>query len=303
MRTVRSRVGTAATVAILMLGGAACAGGDGDGATGGGGVEMRADSDSTEAGDQAARAALQVGDQSFAAEGPGTTGSPATRLPSVGPAVIKTARLEIEVGHDGLEEAIDDAVAVAEQAGGFVLSTRLENEATGRGSLVLRIPAENFETTLAGLDDLGKVEGRTVAGEDVTEEFVDLEARLRNFEAQEAALLRLLERARTIAGTIRVQRELTPVQLEIERIRGRLRFLDDQTSLGTVTLSLREAGAVVSRPSTIAKAWREAGAVLLGVIAALIVSLGFIVPAAVLILLALVAYRRIRPRLTSQPGA
>lgn len=303
MGTVRSRVGIAATVAILLFGGVACAGGDREGATGAGGVEMRADSDSTEAGDQAARAPLQVEDQSFAAEGEETTGSPATRLPSVGPAVIKTARLEIEVGPDGLEEAIDDAVAVAEQAGGFVLSTRLENEATGRGSLVLRIPAENFETTLAGLDDLGKVEGRTVAGEDVTEEFVDLEARLRNFEAQEAALLRLLERARTIAGTIRVQRELTPVQLEIERIRGRLRFLDDQTSLGTVTLSLREAGAVVSRPSTIARAWREAGAVMLGVIAALIVSLGFVVPAAVLILIALLVYRAIRPRLTSQPGA
>ena len=229
--------------------------------------------------------------------GGGFTG--AADLPGMAPAVIKNALLDIEVARDGLQEAVDDAIAAAQNAGGFVLTTRLDDERSGRGTIVLRVPAERFETVLATLDDLGDVRGRSVTGEDVSEEFVDLEARLRNFEAQETVLLRLMDRARSVSDTIKVQRELTGIQLEVERIRGRLRFLEDQTSLGTVTVKLTEPGAVVAAGSTLEKAWERAGGVALAFLSGLVVSLGVVVPAAILLAFAFLAFKFVRPRFTS----
>src|SRR5918996_222601 len=128
---------------------------------------------------------------------------------------------------------------------------------------------------------------------------LDIEVRLRNFEAQEAVLLRLMDRAETVSDTIKVQRELTGIQLEVERIRGRLRFLEDQTSLGTVTVKLTEPGAVVAKASTIEKAWQRAGDTALAFVSGLVVSLGVIIPSAVLLALAFMAFKLLRPRFTS----
>jgi hypothetical protein len=223
----------------------------------------------------------------------------AVSLPAVGPRVIKTARLSVEVGRDGLPDAVQDVVGIAEGAGGFVLSTELAGEGSGTGTVVVRVPAEEFEAALAAIGDLGDVARRTVSGEDVSEEFVDLEARLRNFEAQEAVLLRLMDRATTIGETIRVQRELTGVQLEIERIRGRLRFLEDRTSLGTITVGMREAGAAVASKTTLEKAFEQAGEAALTVISMLIVALGFAIPIAALGGIGVLAFKLVRPRFTS----
>jgi hypothetical protein len=228
-----------------------------------------------------------------------TTATTSVALPSVGPRVIKTARLSVEVSRDDLPGAVQDVVGIAEGAGGFVLSTELSGERSGTGTIVVRVPSEEFESALASIGDLGDVERRTVSGEDVSEEFVDLEARLRNFEAQETVLLRLMDRATTIGETIRVQRELTGIQLEVERIRGRLRFLEDRTSLGTITVGIREAGAVVASQTTLEKAFEQAGEASLTVVSMLIVALGFSVPLAALGLIGFVAFRVLRPRFTS----
>jgi hypothetical protein len=293
----------AAVVMVLGLLLGACAGGEDDEATGDGGGESAEpagapESETRRVADAGADIDTEQ-DESSSAGGQGGGFSGASDLPGAGPSIIKTAQLEIEVGRDGLQDAVDDAIATAQDAGGFVLSTRLEDERSGRGTLVLRVPSEKFESALAALDDLGDVLGRSVSGEDVGEEFVDLEARLRNFEAQEAVLLRLMDRAETVSDTIKVQRELTGIQLEVERIRGRLRFLEDQTSLGTVTLKLSEPGAVVATASTLEKAWERAGGAALAFVSALVISLGVVVPAAILLALAFVAFRLVRPRFTS----
>jgi len=241
---------------VLLLGGllGACASDDSGGDdAGAGGAEMGA-ADAPES-EELRTFADDGGDlvaQDADAEGSGTTDFfGAMQLPGAQPSIIKSAQLDIEVARDGLQDAVDDAIAAAQDAGGFVLTTRLDEERSGRGSLVLRVPAENFESALAALDDIGDVLGRSVSGQDVGEEFVDLEARLRNFEAQEAVLLRLMDRAETVSDTIKVQRELTGIQLEVERIRGRLRFLEDQTSLATVTVKLSEPGARWRRPGSV----------------------------------------------------
>jgi hypothetical protein len=290
----------AAVVMVLGLLLGACVSGDDAGDdSGAGGGEVAEEAGAAE---PEPRAAARDTDDAFAEEGADEQGggfSGAMQLPGARPSIIKTAQLDIEVARNGLQDAVDDAIAAAHDAGGFVLSTRLDDERSGRGTLVLRVPSEKFESALASLDDLGDVLGRSVSGEDVGEEFVDLEARLRNFEAQEAVLLRLMDRAQTVSDTIKVQRELTGIQLEVERIRGRLRFLEDQTSLGTVTLKLSEPGAVVATASTLEKAWERAGGAALAFVSGLVVSLGVVVPAAILLALAFVAFRLVRPRFTS----
>lgn len=220
----------------------------------------------------------------------------AATLPGVGPSVIKTAEIGLEVERGEFKAALQSATAVASAQGGFVLSSSVEGREARRGSIVLRIPSDRFEAAMASLRDLGTVQRERVAGEDVGQEFVDLEARLRNLRAQEAVLLRLMDEAGSVTDTIRVQKELTDIQLEVERIRGRLRYLEDQTSFGTIAVSMAEAGvAAPQEPSIIAKAWERAAEGFLSVIGGLISALGVLAPIAVLALLGWVVIRRRLP--------
>jgi hypothetical protein len=219
-------------------------------------------------------------------------------LPPVGPNVIKTADLRVEVGRNTLRDTVGEVTAVAGRHGGFVLSTQVTGARARSGILVIRVPAERFELALAEIRGLGtKVLGETVAGQDVGQEFIDLEARLRNWRAQEVVLLRLMDRARSVTDTIRVQRELQQVQLEIETIRGRLRYLQDQTTMSTISVGLREAGAVPARPGTLAKAWERAVQTFMAIVSGAIVAAGALLPFALLLLVGLFVFRLVRPRL------
>jgi len=223
-------------------------------------------------------------------------GAAASTLPGVGPSVIKTAEIALEIERGGFKDALQDATAVASAEGGFVLSSSVQGRESRRGSIVLRVPSDRFEAALASLRGLGSVERERVSGEDVGQEFVDLEARLRNLRAQEAVLLRLMNEAQTVTDTIRVQKELTGIQLEVEQIRGRLRYLHDQASFGTISVSMAEAGVVApGEPGIIAQAWERAVEGFLAVIGGLITALGVLVPIAVLALLGWVVIRRRLP--------
>src|SRR5919106_1775183 len=214
-------------------------------------------------------------------------------LPVVGPDVIKTADLEVEVARDGLGDAIATATTMAHRYQGFVVSSSTEGAEARRGTVVLRVPADAFEEALNDLRGLGEVRGQEVRGEDVGQEFVDLEARLRHLEAQERVMLGLFDQAVTVADTIRIQHELSAVQLRIEEIEGRLRYLRDQTSLSTISVALVEEGAAV--PGALDRAWSRAFDGLLSVVAGMVVALGYVVPIAAIGLAALVVFRRVRP--------
>ncbi|MGH2711655.1 MAG: DUF4349 domain-containing protein [Actinomycetota bacterium] len=215
----------------------------------------------------------------YAEEGVALGAAPTQDLPAIGPTVIKTADLEVEVEHDGFGDAMDSVTQVAAKHGGFVVSSTTSGEESRRGSITVRIPSDRFETALGEIRGLGKVQRETVAGEDVGQEFVDLEARVRNLSAQEAVLLRLFDDASTVADTIRIQNELAGVQLEIERLEGRLRYLQDQTELGTISVSLLEEG-VSPRPAGFVGAFERAVDGMLAVLSGLIVFFGYAIPIA-----------------------
>jgi hypothetical protein len=229
----------------------------------------------------------------------GGVGNASSDLPPIGPAVIKTASLNLEVEGDDFNSSVQDAVDIAKRHGGFVLTTELGGGDSKRGSVVVRVPAEQFESALGELKGLGDVKRESISGQDVTQEFVDLSARLRNFEAQESVLLGLMEKASTVSASIRVQRELSSVQLEIERLRGRINYLDDQTSFSTITVDMREAGAAPPKPAgTIGRAWEQAKDTFMAVISATIIGAGFVIPIALLLVIAGLVYRlAVKPRL------
>ena len=118
------------------------------------------------------------------------------------------------------------------------------------GDLTIRVPAASFDDALRDLRALGTVERQSIQGQVVTSEFIDLGARLRTWEAQEAVLLGLMKQAGSIEATLRVQNELQDVQSRIEQIKGELRVLEDQTQLATIHVSMHEAGAPVVTQQT-----------------------------------------------------
>jgi hypothetical protein len=276
-------------VALLLLASLAVAcGGDAGqdgGASGGGGGGVAAE-----------RSSLRAAEES-APRGAPAQFSAVADLPDVRANVIKTATLAIEVAEDGLQERIRRAVEIAGTYQGFVASSTLDSQGEQGGTLVIRVPSTSFERALTDLEDLGDVARESISGRDVTQEFVDLEARLRNWASQEAVLLRLMDRSRSVADTIRVQGELARVQLEIERLRGRLDYLEDQTALATITATFIGAGPAPGEPSTLARAWSRALGTALDVVAAIIVGAGAVIPVALLVTLALLLFRSLRPRL------
>jgi Domain of unknown function (DUF4349) len=228
-------------------------------------------------------------------------------VPPLSPRVIKNASLTLEVRHGTFDDRFQDATLVASRHGGFVAASRTQGSDRRSGTLVLRVPAAQFEAALAELAALGTVQARGISGEDVSARFVDLEARLRNWEAQESVLLGLMEEATSIQESITVQRTLQNVQLAIEEIRGQLRTLEDQTDMSTITLALSEPGAAPSaRPGddvpSISEAWNLALNGFLAVVTTVVITLGYVVPIALIALAGWFAYRRLRPRRNIAPA-
>jgi Flp pilus assembly protein TadB len=138
----------------------------------------------------------------------------------------------------------------------------------------------------------------------VTARYVDLQARLRNWEAQETVLLRLMRKSTSIEDSLKVQRTSQDVQLAIEEIRGQLRVLDNQTQFSTITLTMAESGAAAAKPKELSflRAWHQAIHAIATVAGALVVGLGYAIPLALIALVALalwLIYRRLRPRVAT----
>ncbi|MEA2476063.1 MAG: hypothetical protein QOC87_262, partial [Actinomycetota bacterium] len=235
-------------------------------------------------------------DGAVSAQSGGSIGT-AANIPEIGPRVIKNASLSVRVDRGHIQEAVHSVGTTAEGHRGYVVSTDFGGTDAKSGSVSLRVPASEFEATLSALQQLGHVTNQSVSGHDVSQEFIDLKARLRNASAQEQVLLRLMDRARTIEDTIRVQQQLEGVQLTIERLKGRIRYLDNETAFSTISVSLTEAGAAPARPaSTIARAWTHAKDLSVNVVSSVVVAAGFVIPVALMIGIALLVYRALRPR-------
>jgi hypothetical protein len=223
----------------------------------------------------------------------------------VGPRVIKTAQLSLVVRRRAFDDAFARATEVAARyPGGYVEVSSTEGVRSKFGRLTIRVPAVSFQAALSDLRRVGRVEGQSISGQDVTSQYVDLQARLRNWQAQERVLLRLMSRATTIGDTLRIQNELSQVQMRVEELKGQLRVLDNQTSFATIDVSMRESGAspIPPRPhraSGLVQAWRDARDGFVSVLSAVVVGLGYLLPIGALLALVWLGIRRLRPRVVA----
>ncbi len=200
---------------------------------------------------------------------------PAARL------IVRTGQASIEV--DSLEPAMTELRRVVQRAGGFVADASVQSgrNQLRQATLELKVPSTRFDELTEGLQPIGRLEFVNVGAEDVSEEFVDLSARVANGRRLEDRLVELL-RTRTgkLQDVLSVEHELARVREEIERMEGRLRYLKTSAQLSTLSVSLHEPVPIVAThgPGPIVEAFRAAWRNFVGVLAGAIASLGFVVP-------------------------
>ena len=165
--------------------------------------------------------------------------------------IIRNAALTLEVGEPS--KAMQRVATIAEARGGFVVTSESRQQTAAGGgrtydvvTVEMRVPSEQFDAALADIRAAaGNVTSQKITGRDVTEEYIDLEARLRTQRALETQLLEIMKGAKQVADAISVQRELTNVRTEIERVEGRRRFLENQSSLSTITVTLQPPAPLI----------------------------------------------------------
>jgi hypothetical protein len=140
--------------------------------------------------------------------------------------IIRDGSMSIQVPKDEFSKGFAAVTRIAQNNGGFVLSSQTRGQR--RGTLVLRIPAKRFDDAMVALRAIGVVQAQSITGKDVTAQYIDLKARLENAIGQRTVLRNLMAQATTIQETITVQNRLSQVELEVEQIQGQIIFIDDQ---------------------------------------------------------------------------
>lgn len=222
--------------------------------------------------------------------------------------IIKDGRIEVEVPKGRFDEAFRSVLSLATKVGGQVASSQSSrDDKRASGEITIRVPAQRFDQLLKSTSGVGKIEHREVSSQDVSGEFVDLQARVRHLQAQEQFYLGLLAKARVVGDAIAINQHLSGVQAEMERIQGRLRLLDEQTTYSRLSISLYEPGVaplltdrMIEHPGALGQAWDEAMLAFQETIGALLVGAFTMAPLVAVGLLAWALWRRLRPRPAAQ---
>jgi hypothetical protein len=208
--------------------------------------------------DRAATAPQQGGGSAGKTETPGVQNVSLTQADasqtapaSVERKIIRNANITLEI--DEPTKGMQRIASLAESRGGFVVTSESRHEAVAGGksyeviTMQLRVPAAQFDATINEIRNAGsRVTSEKISGQDVTEEYIDLEARLRTQRALEEQLLKIMKDSNSVADALEVQRELANVRTEIERVEGRRRFLENQTSLSTISVTLQPPAPLIN---------------------------------------------------------
>lgn len=238
--------------------------------------------------------------------------SAAAALPDLTDRIARTADLTVQVKKGEFDSAWAAAFRIASKYDGQIMSstrgrptpvplnqtTASSSKEPAFGDITIRVPATRFIDTTNALRALGQIQGDNTTSEDVTQEYVDLQSRLRNLRGAQAVLLKLFDRANTIKDTLVVQAQLSAVEGQIEQVTGRINYLDSRTVFSTITLHLQEPGITiltkVSPTPTLGRAWETAKKGLVRIAgASLILGLWF-APFAAVVLAGIVVRRWLR---------
>ena len=156
--------------------------------------------------------------------------------------IVRTGSMTLEV--NDINKSLADIAAVAAQYDGYVVSSsqRADTGSDPTGMISIRVPADKFSAALDKLRTMAvKVVYENSNSQDVTEQYTDLKAQLKNYEATEAQFLELLKKADNVKDILEVQREISTVRGNIERVKGRIQYLDRTSDTSLIEISLKKA--------------------------------------------------------------
>ncbi|MBI4200428.1 MAG: DUF4349 domain-containing protein [Chloroflexi bacterium] len=185
---------------------------------------------------------------SGAAEAKGAPGpTSASVLDTVDRQVISQASMSVEVAN--VQASVPQVRAIAEGLGGFVEQLSFSGGAEKQqATITIRVPQPDFFTALERIQALGTVQSQSLGSQDVTEQFIDLKARLESAQREELSLLNLLGKATSVSDILTIERELSRVRSDLERFQGQLNFMERRVDLATLTVSLFPPEAKQTQP-------------------------------------------------------
>ena len=163
-------------------------------------------------------------------------------LPAQQRIIIRTVDMQLTVSD--VAKALDEVAALAARSGGWVVNS--DRSARHGGFISIRVPAGSLDSAIERLRDLAvMVESEISTSQDVTDEYVDIQSRLRGMRATEDRLLEIMQQAETVEDALNVQLELSELQTRIEQIEGRIKYLEQTSAYSLVNVALRASPATL----------------------------------------------------------
>lgn len=153
--------------------------------------------------------------------------------------VVRNGYLDLLVQNS--EETSQKIQTLAADMGGFVQEAKIYevDENTKNGTVTIKVPADNFEEAMAAIKEFGlKVQSENSTAQDVTEQYIDLEAQLKNYQLEEQQYQDVLKKAQKVDDILQVHAQLARVRGDIERIQGQLKYLSRQVDMSSISVSL-----------------------------------------------------------------
>jgi len=166
-------------------------------------------------------------------------GSEALPSPEEERMIVRNGDMSLVV--EDVVDARDEIAQLAVSFDGYVVSSQISGEEQDmRGWISIRVPDEKFDQALAELRDLAaRVTSESTSSQDITEEYVDLQSRLKNAEATESQYLALLEKAINVEDILKIYDSLSRVRGDIEQIKGRMQYLEQISSMSLISVNLK----------------------------------------------------------------
>jgi uncharacterized protein DUF4349 len=191
-------------------------------------------------------------------KGSGGPGTPPLASPyRVNRLIIKNAELNLLMEDVG--SGVDRVTQVAADTFGYILSSRTWYQGPFQyATITIGVPVDEFENALRRLRGMAvRVQDETASGTDVSDQYVDLESRLRNLEATEARIRSFLEQATNIEESLRINAQLTQITAQIEEIKGQMSYIKDRAAYSTITVQLApQLPAPTPTPAPVPNVWR-----------------------------------------------
>lgn len=205
---------------------------------------------------------------------------------TAGRKIVRTSSLELVIEHPA--EAADLIAHVAERLGGYVVTADSGGQNAASATLTIRVPTSRFEEARAEIRKLGlRVENEKIEAQDVTRQYVDQDANLRNLRAEESQYLAILKQATTVKDMLAVSAKLSEVRGQIEQQQAEFNALSQQIETVSIAIALRteaesQAFGLNWRPAYQLKVALRDGLDSLATYASAMTTILFYLPAAVL---------------------